>query len=70
MSVENPFFEETVAPAVAPVEVDAFEAALAATPVAETVEEVATETVVADEEAGSPAALDAIDDEVALEAED
>ena len=66
MTIENPFFEETVTPEAAPVAVDAFEAALNATTVAEPV----GETVVADEEIGTPEALEAIDEEVALEAED
>jgi len=66
MTIENPFFEETVTPEAALVAVDAFEAALNATTVAEPV----GETVVADEEIGTPEALEAIDEEVALEAED
>ena len=44
MSVENPFFEESVAPAATPASVDAFEAALTATPE----EAPVVETVVAD----------------------
>ena len=64
MSVENPFFEESVAPAATPVSVDAFEAALTATPEEQTV----VETVVADEEVGSVEALAAIDEEVESEA--
>ncbi len=66
MTIENPFFEASVAPETAPAQVDAFEAALSATSVVEPV----VETVVADEEIGTPEALAAIDDEVALEAED
>jgi len=66
MTIENPFFEETVAPEAAPVAVDAFEAALNATTVAEP----EVESVLADEEIGTPEALEAIDEEVALEAED
>ena len=66
MSIENPFFEETIVEAAMPVSVDAFEAALTATPVVEPV----IETVVADEEAGSVDALAAIDEEVAAEGEE
>jgi transcriptional antiterminator NusG len=66
MSVENPFFEESVAPAAAPVSVDAFEAALTATPDEQTV----VETVLADEEVGSVEALAAIDEEVISEGEE
>jgi len=66
MSIENPFFEETIVEAATPVSVDAFEAALTATPVVEPV----IETVVADEEAGSVDALAAIDEEVAAEGEE
>ena len=66
MSIENPFFEETIVEAAMPVSVDAFEAALTATPVVEPV----IETVVADEEAGSADALAAIDEEVAAEGEE
>jgi transcriptional antiterminator NusG len=63
MSVENPFFEETVAPHSAPASIDAFEAALAAAPVAEPV----IQTLVADQELGEPEALSAIDEEVVAE---
>jgi transcriptional antiterminator NusG len=63
MSVENPFFEETVAPQSAPASIDAFEAALAAAPVAEPV----IQTLVADQELGEPEALSAIDEEVVAE---
>ena len=66
MSVENPFFEESVAPAATPASVDAFEAALTATPE----ETPVVETVVADEEVGSVEALAAIDEEVSSEGED
>ena len=66
MSIENPFFEETVAEVSAPAPIDAFEAALTATPVVEPV----VETVVADEEVGEAQAPAAIDEEVALEAEE
>ena len=66
MTIENPFFEETVVEAAASTPVDAFEAALTATPVAEPV----IEEVVADEEAGSADALASIDEEVSAEAED
>ena len=63
MTIENPFFEETIVEAAAPAQVDAFEAALTATPA----EEAVVETVVADEEVGSVDALAAIDAEVASE---
>ena len=63
MSIENPFFEETIVEAATPAPVDAFEAALTATPVEETL----TESIVADEEAGSAEALAAIDEEVTSE---
>ena len=66
MSIENPFFEETVPEVSAPAPIDAFEAALTATPVAEPV----VETVVADEEVGEAQALAAIDEEVVVEAEE
>lgn len=66
MSIENPFFEETVPEVSAPAPIDAFEAALTATPLAEPV----VETVVADEEEGEEQALAAIDEEVAVEAEE
>lgn len=66
MSIENPFFEETIVEAATSASVDAFEAALTATPVVEPV----VETVVADEEAGSVDALAAIDEEVAAEGEE
>ena len=64
MSVENPFFESTVAPQSSPASVDAFEAALAAAPITPVapVEEVVVETVAVDpidQEAGTPEALDA-----------
>jgi len=62
MTIGNPFFEESAAPESVPTPVDAFEAALTAEPV--------VETIVADEEIGSAPALEAIDEEVALEAED
>lgn len=73
MAVENPFFEATVPATVAPVSVDAFEAALAAAPIAEVIEEPVVEVVVADAadlEMGTPEALAAIDEEVDLEAEE
>jgi transcriptional antiterminator NusG len=63
MSIENPFFEEAIVEAATPAPVDAFEAALTASPV----EEALTESIVADEEAGSAEALAAIDEEVASE---
>ena len=66
MSIENPFFEETVPEVSAPAPIDAFEAALTATPVVEPV----VETVIADEEVGEEQALAAIDEEVAVEAEE
>ena len=66
MSIENPFFEETIVEAATSASVDAFEAALTATPELEPV----VETVVADEEAGSVDALAAIDEEVAAEGEE
>lgn len=66
MSIENPFFEETIPEASAPAPIDAFEAALTATPVAEPV----AEPVVAAEEVGGEQALAASDEEVALEAEE
>jgi len=66
MTIENPFFEETVVEAAAPTTVDAFEAALTAAPVVEPV----VEEIVADEEVGSVDALAAIDEEVSAEAED
>ena len=66
MSIENPFFEETVPEVSAPAPIDAFEAALTATPVAELI----VETVVADAEVGEEQALAAIDEEVAVEAEE
>ena len=67
MSVENPFFESAVAPQSAPASVDAFEAALAATPVVTPVEEQVVETIVADQEAGTSEAIEAINEEVASE---
>ena len=63
MSVENPFFEETVTPASAEPTVDAFEAALAAVETSDVI----VEEVIADEQVGSPEALDAIDAEVSIE---
>mgnify|MGYP000037560131 CR=1 FL=1 len=66
MSIENPFFEETIVEAATPASVDAFEAALTAMPVVEPV----VDTVVADEEAGSVDALAAIDEEVVAEGEE
>jgi len=66
MTIENPFFEETVVEAAAPATVDAFEAALTAAPVVEPV----VEEIVADEEVGSVDALAAIDEEVSAEVED
>ena len=62
MTIENPFFEASVAPETAPAPVDAFEAALSATSVVEPV----VEAVVADEEIGTPEALEAIDEEVEI----
>ena len=66
MSIENPFFEASVAEPTTTHTIDAFEAALTATPVAEPV----VETVVADEEVEIEEALAVLDDEVSLEAED
>jgi len=66
MTIENPFFEETVVEAAAPTTVDAFEAALTAAPVLEPV----VEEIVADEEVGTVDALAAIDEEVSAEVED
>ena len=66
MTIENPFFEETVVEAAAPTTVDAFEAALTAAPVLEPV----VEEIVADKEVGTVDALAAIDEEVSAEAED
>jgi len=66
MTIENPFFEETVVEAAAPTTVDAFEAALTAAPVVEPV----VEEIVADEEVGTVDALAAIDEEVSAEVED
>jgi len=66
MSIENPFFEETVLEVSAPAPIDAFEAALTATPVVEPV----VETVIADEEVGEEQALATTDEEVAVEAEE
>jgi transcriptional antiterminator NusG len=63
MSLENPFFEETVTPATAEPTVDAFEAALAAVETSDVI----VEEVIADEQVGSPEALDAIDAEVSVE---
>ena len=72
MAVENPFFEATVPAPAAPATVDPFEAALAATPTVEVIEEPVAEVVAdaADLEMGTPEALAAIDEEVDLEAED
>ena len=68
MAVENPFFEESVPAQSAPAAVDAFEAALAAAPTAETVvEEVVADA--ADLEAGAQA-LDATNAEVDSESRD
>ena len=64
MAIENPFFEESVPAQSAPATIDAFEAALAAAPVAEVAAEPVVEALVADKEEGSAAALDAIDQEV------
>ena len=66
MTIENPFFEETVVEAAAPTTVDAFEAALTAAPVVEPV----VEEIVADKEVGTVDALAAIDEEVSAEVED
>lgn len=66
MSIENPFFESSVAEPTTPVSVDAFEAALTAIPTAEPV----VEAVIVDEEAGVEEALAVLDDEVSIEAED
>ena len=66
MSIENPFFEASVAESTTTATVDAFEAALTATPV----EEPVVETVVADEEVEIEEALAVLDDEVSIEAED
>eukprot|EP01037_Dinobryon_pediforme_P005905 gene5905-5974_t len=63
MSIENPFFEESVQPVSAPVAVDAFEAALTATPVAEPV----VEEVVVEEETVSTDALATEDADVESE---
>ncbi len=64
MTVENPFFEEVVFESVAPTTVDAFEAALTATPVAEP----AVEAEIASEEVGNDDALAANDEGVSAEA--
>jgi transcriptional antiterminator NusG len=61
MTIENPFFEETVTAEPVAATIDPFEAALAATP------EQVVEEVLADEEVGSAEAITAIDAEVALE---
>jgi transcriptional antiterminator NusG len=66
MSIENPFFEASVAEPTTTYTVDAFEAALTATPVAEPV----AETVIADEEVAIEEALAVLDDEVSIEEED
>ena len=63
MSIENPFFEESVQPTNAPATVDAFEAALTATPVAEP----KVEEVVVEEEVVSTDALAIEDAEVESE---
>ena len=70
MAVENPFFEESAPAQTAPATIDAFEAALAAAPVAEVAAESVVEDVVADAadlETGTTAALEAIDEEVNAE---
>ena len=61
MTIENPFFEETVTAEPVAATIDPFEAALAATP------EQVVEEVLADEEVGSVEAITAIDAEVAAE---
>jgi transcriptional antiterminator NusG len=66
MSIENPFFEASIAEPTTTHTVDAFEAALTATPVAEPV----AETVIADEEVAIEEALAVLDDEVSIEEED
>ena len=66
MSIENPFFESSVAEPTTPVSVDAFEAALTAIPTAEPV----VEAPIVDEEARVEEALAVLDDEVSIEAED
>ena len=70
MAVENPFFEESAPAQTAPATIDAFEAALAAAPVAEVAAESVVEDLVADAadlETGTTAALEAIDEEVNAE---
>ena len=66
MSVENPFFESSVAEPTTPVSVDAFEAALTAIPTAEPV----VEALIVDEEARVEEALAVLDDEISIEAEE
>lgn len=66
MSIENPFFESSVAEPTTPVSVDAFEAALTAIPTAEPV----VEALIVDEEARVEEALAVLDDEVSIEGED
>jgi len=61
MTIENPFFEETVTAEPVAATIDPFEAALAASP------EPVVEEVLADEEVGSAEAITAIDAEVAAE---
>ena len=66
MSIENPFFESSVAEPTTPVSVDAFEAALTAIPTAEPI----VEALIVDEEAMVEEALAVLDDEVSIEGED
>ena len=66
MSIENPFFEASVVESTTTHTVDAFEAALTATPVAEPVAEMVT----VDEAVEIEEALAVLDDEVSIEAED
>ncbi len=66
MTIENPFFEASIAPESVTAPVDPFEAALTATPI----EEPVVEIVIADEEVGTLEALEAIDTEASSEVED
>ena len=66
MSIENPFFESSVAEPTTPVSVDAFEAALTAIPAAEPI----VEALIVDEEAMVEEALAVLDDEISIEAEE
>ena len=66
MSIENPFFESSVAEPTTPVSVDAFEAALTAIPAAEPI----VEALIVDEEAMVEEALAVLDDEISIDAEE